>query len=289
MVYDAADRYVVLFGNAFGLNVTWKFANGTWTNITSLSPRSPSERAAPGMAYDAKDGYVVLFGGIDDLASPITMRADTWTFHAGKWTNISPSVGTSPTARAYMAMTYDPAIGGILAFGGLQGCSSWCTTWHVYDDTWEFSGGHWTRLAPVAHPSPRDDLGLAYDSALHGAVLYGGLTKYAGVDNDSWLYSGGNWSRLGLSPHPKVRADGMAYDPSLRAVVLFGSNASYVAGARGMTWGLPGAGWQNLKPSAAPTQRDLPIATYDGKDGYFLLFGGRDSSGNILNDTWELS
>src|SRR3989441_5407510 len=72
MAYDAVDGYGVLFGGVSSnptvfpfsgtLGDTWKFAEGSWTNITTTT--GPPARTLSTLAYDAADGYTLLFGGV---------------------------------------------------------------------------------------------------------------------------------------------------------------------------------------------------------------------------------
>ncbi|MCI4332878.1 MAG: hypothetical protein L3K01_04000 [Thermoplasmata archaeon] len=45
--------------------------------------------------------------------------------------------------------------------------------------------------------------------------------------------------------------------------------------------------WTKLAPSSHPTARGYVGLTYDGKDGYDLLFGGYNLSVGALSDTWD--
>jgi hypothetical protein len=47
------------------------------------------------------------------------------------WVQLSPA--SSPPARSYVAMTYDPASGKIIMFGGFDGTG-------YLNDTWTFDG-----------------------------------------------------------------------------------------------------------------------------------------------------
>jgi hypothetical protein len=51
------------------------------------------------------------------------------------WIQLSPT--NSPPARSYLAMTYDPVSGKVIAFGGFDGT-------RYLDDTWSFDGRSWT-------------------------------------------------------------------------------------------------------------------------------------------------
>jgi hypothetical protein len=162
MAYDAKDGYVVLFGGTDSsgnpLSDTWKFVGNKWTDLTSTVTGSPLGRYRFTMAYDAADNEVVTFGG---CATTVTNCADdsTWTYAAGAWANITPT--TSPSARVYSMMTYDPQLRALILFGGSSETGS--TT--ALSDTWAFSGGTWTNLTTtvVSHPPARGYEVMAYD------------------------------------------------------------------------------------------------------------------------------
>ena len=67
------------------------------------------------------------------------------------WVQLSPA--SSPPARSYLAMTYDPDSGKIIMFGGFDGTS-------YLNDTWTFDGVTWTHshdTALASAPSCRPD------------------------------------------------------------------------------------------------------------------------------------
>ena len=225
MAYDSADGYVVLFGGYttggsgyIMLNDTWTYRAGTWTNVTSSSSSAPEPRWRDALAYDAADGYVVLFGGTDQYATII--YNDTWTFHAGTWTNRTTT--GSPVGRYRAAMTYDSTDGYILLFGG---CTSTCST--PSSDTWKYLGGAWTKLSPSTHPNARVYPTLADAPVQGGALLFGGSSSPVTQtpQSDTWLFASGNWTNLtsSIGAHPPARGYSMlSYDPVDNLTVLFG-------------------------------------------------------------------
>src|SRR3989441_368488 len=132
MAYDAVDGYGVLFGGVSSnptvfpfsgtLGDTWKFAGGSWTNITTTT--GPPARTLSTLAYDAADGYTLLFGGVSGTTG---FFGDTWRFLAGTWTNI-PN-GTAPSARSNGSIAYDDADHYIVLFGGTSSAVGLGDTW----------------------------------------------------------------------------------------------------------------------------------------------------------------
>jgi PKD repeat protein len=178
MTYDAGDGYVLLFGGCNSgseQSDTWKYLSGNWTRL-SPTPH-PESRGDSGMTYDPTDGYVVLFGGYDQ-GSSWGYYNDTWTFHAGNWTKLAPSI--SPSARTSPAFAYDPWLGGVVLFGG-QGA-----TGGVLADTWLYSNGTWTPITTSASPSGREFGIMATDPKDGYLVLFGGAGNFGNL-NDTWV------------------------------------------------------------------------------------------------------
>ncbi|MCI4318435.1 MAG: hypothetical protein L3J96_07845, partial [Thermoplasmata archaeon] len=133
MTYDAADGSAILFGGctrvACPTNDSWKFHGGHWTNLTASSAIGPSPRVYPAMAYDPAVGKLILFGGAASPTGPV--YGDTWTFTGGVW---APLTFThSPPGRYGADLVYDPAIRGLILFGGYGSSASGLS------DTWMFT------------------------------------------------------------------------------------------------------------------------------------------------------
>lgn len=278
MVTDSADGYILLFGGCgtYGLSTcsqmlgdTWIFQKGYWYNITANLATSPSPRWMAGIAYDAQDGYVVLYGGQNSAGQDLS---DTWTFHAGVWTNISATAG-SPPGRNGPAFAYDPADKYVVMFGGSDLSGG-------LDDTWTFSAGVWTQLSPTQSPSVRCCAMMAYDAADGYLVLFGGADH--GSLGDTWTFVGGQWTQLSVSAPPARCCAAMAADPATGGVLLFGGNGL------GDTWNFTSGGWVQLSPSNVPSVRSKEALAYDPASGNLVLFGGAGAySGFPIGDTWE--
>lgn len=102
----------------------------------------------------------------------IVSADDTQTFGPppgvkSNWTRLEPE--TSPTPRTKPAMTYDPARGEMVLFGG--------DTDHPtlgYDETWTWDGEDWTLESPANSPPGRSDAMMAFDPTRGEVVLFGG-------------------------------------------------------------------------------------------------------------------
>src|SRR5439155_218044 len=104
------------------------------------------------------------------------------------WIQLCPPI--SPPPRSYLAMTYDPASGKVIMFGGFDG-----TTY--LNDTWTFDGITWAQVATLPSPPARTNAQIAYDAVTQKVVLFGGFNgrNYLG---DTWLWDGtaSRWAQV---------------------------------------------------------------------------------------------
>lgn len=288
IAYDARDGYVVLFGgdqSGSMLSDTWKFSAGTWTDLTPTtlnSTNSPSARFVATMTYDAKDGYLLLFGGCVYVGC-LSQDGDTWRFSGGAWQPVSTT--TAPSPRGGAALVWDPALPGVLLYGGSTSSSS-----HS-GETWAYLGGNWSKLS-VAGPGNRSDALASYDVADRLVVLFGGLLDYAsGGSNrpvaDTWIFAGGAWANVtnrSLSaPGPRwtLEDESGTYDPGLGGVVLFGGRDDLGVDHNG-TWVFATPLTLGLTASA-PTVRQSEGVRFNtslrgGSFAYQLSFSGFPSA-----------
>src|ERR1700734_2087938 len=95
---------------------------------------------------------------------------------SSNWTQQFPQ--SSPPAREGFAMAYDSAHGQTVIFGG-DGYNL-ISPFPLYpyvrlNDTWVWDGADWTQEHPQTSPTVRLGHAMAYDSAHHQVVLFGGL------------------------------------------------------------------------------------------------------------------
>lgn len=238
-------------------------------------PGRPTARMDAMMAYDAHDGYLVLFGGSTHTGKQL---GDTWTYHAGAWTQLALS--HHPQAREGGSMTYDAADGYILLFGGCGAVTC------PIADTWKFVSGAWTQLMPTSHPTIRVASMMTYDAGDGYVVLFGGTNAANTIAlSDTWKFVGGAWTKLAPVASPPARFQGiMAYDSHDSYVLLFGgSNAAGTSLVD--TWTFSAVVWTPHTLVTHPSARDSGMMSYDANDSYVVFFGGATSTGD-RSDTW---
>jgi len=300
MAYDAADRYVVVFGgqsaSATLLNDTWIFSNGTWTNITATAGTAPVARYDMAMTYDAADGYVLAFGGSSiSPCSPegSTLCNDTWSFLHGKWNRITAvapyaySGGGIEVER--FSMTYDSADGYVVATDGT--------------DTWRYSAGLWTSFCGTNCtnfiPAPGGFGTVAYDSS-DGYVVYVGAALVADqIPSDlkesyTWKFSAGTWTNITASagtPPPEREYESLVSDSATGGVLLFGGLSSNASGDfvyLNDTWTFAGGTWSQAVSNPSPPGVWGAGIADDAAQSVIVLFGGDTAPGTLgnLNETW---
>lgn len=253
--------------------------------IPLAAPAGPGYRWGAPMTYDAHDGYDLLFGGsLAPNNGATRLFDDTWTYVGGNWTKLAPAFHPSP--RSCESLAYDAKSGYVLFFGGNNNTKA-------FNDTWTFSGGAWAKLAPAGAPSPRGCASMAWDAKDGYMVLFGGDSGGGVLLSDTWTYARGHWTQLSppVSP-PARRSAAMVYDNRLGEVVLFGGLHAGNASNFDLndTWTFTNGTWTRLNPATSPVWRVAPGMAYDTKDGYIVLFGGRnDINGTVLNDTWKFN
>jgi hypothetical protein len=134
---------------------------------------------------------------------------------------------------------------------------------------------------------------MSYDAQDGYVLLFGGANRSPSeVYGTTWSYSRGNWTELHPAQAPVALDDAaMSYDPADQCVVLFGGAiGGNVTVDSGQTWTYRGGAWTNRTTTTHPSSRINAAMTFDGADGYLLLFGGYDgANATYLNDTWEYS
>jgi chitodextrinase len=229
MDYDPNMQGLLMFGGhaigLSGLNDTWLFRGGAWTNLTRVSPLAPGPREDASMAFDPapeENGSVLLGGNVFGVG----YSNDTWIWEGWSgWVFLNTSA--RPPDSGLTQMAYDPVDGAIVVFGCGEGCGAANQTWELYSGQW------WQVHAP--NPTPSYQFGyrygdvLTYDSALSKVVLFGGYS-FTGVLNDTWTFSNGVWTNVtgSVGPAPPARwSAAMSTDSTGFPPVLFGGTRTF--------------------------------------------------------------
>lgn len=238
VAYDSVRQRTVLFGGASGTGSGSSYFADTWewdgTEWTQVEDSGPAARSGMAMCFDSKRKLVVLYGG--NNAS--TRFADTWVWDGVSWTQEQDS---GPGARTKHGMDYDAARDRVVLFGGStvttkqvqvwhQGSlfsqgyytTETVNTWQFMNDTWEYDGAMWTRVADTG-PSARYAFGFVYGDKV--AVLFGGKDSGSAF-RDTWAWDGVHWTQR-QDIGPASRGDlAAAYDSNRNRMVIFGGSGT---------------------------------------------------------------
>lgn len=279
MCYDPSSGQIILFGGlgdqgVYGDTWTYNLTSNRWSQ--RYPTMSPPARMGAMMATDDSGKSIILFGG----QSKSAFYNDTWSYDiAGNiWTK--RTISSSPSPRAYAAMTYDQVEKQMLLFGGNTQNGDQDDYW-IYDpagNSWEFQGELMT-------PEPRINPSAAYDSVRGVGVLFGGFTR-SGPLNDTWTYNTtlNKWTEMHplVSP-PATNYPSMCYDPDEGLMLLVGGtnymNDMWAYNVSIDKW--------ILRTSASSTRWDVfPCMVYDKENQRAIIYR---SNGFNYSETWTYS
>ena len=247
-----------------------------WKNEAPSS--NPSAREGAAMAYDSTNARVVLFGGLGTVE-----LSDTWVYDpsANTWTNRNPA--THPSARTQAAMAFDTCNGTIVLFGGISAAAN-------ERDTWEYNvaTNQWTNTTKPTAPPAMESYTMAYYSTVQRNVLVGRSTTSGAMQTWAYDVTTDTWANRVATFSPARSGQGVAYHAAFDRLVLFGGSSLF--STYGDTWeyNYNANSWTNtVADGSGPPARALLGLSYRSEDSAVWLFGGSDSGGNSLADTWR--
>lgn len=244
--------------------------------VTASAGSRPSTVATQ-MVYDSRrKRLVVLDPGLD-------MPGATWEHDGTGWTQVA-APDKSPPGRSGFALAYDSARGKVVLFGGRR------TSAYHLDDTWEWDGTSWQKIAVTGTvPIRRGGHRMVYDTQRRRTVLFGG-SNGAGPLSDTWKYDGTRWTEAKPATQPPARVDAaMAYDEARGRLVMYGGIGAGSAWLSD-TWEYNGTAWRPMAVGAQKGSLGVAMA-YDSVRQRVVAFGGDYSLGPgptyQSDETWE--
>jgi len=287
---------------------------GTGMNAVAsptLTVLGPGPRIRHSAALDSATNTMITFGGQN---TGINNFNDVWqsvffedtTVH---WLPVNPS-GTPPAARYGHTGVYDPTNSRLIIFGGALGVSS---PGPCQNDMWVLQNANglggppsWVPLTGSGGPPvARYGHASVYDPNTNSMIVFGGSDCASGLLNDVWVLSNANglggtpvWTQLspgGGAPSGR-EASSAIYDPTTNVMVVYGGDQGssttlgdvWVLSHANGTGGTPS--WTQLFPTGTvPSARTGHSAVYDPANNRMMAFGGVNSAGTVLADTWILT
>jgi hypothetical protein len=207
----------------------------------------------------------------------------------GPWERLETAGGPGP--RVYASVVLDSLNNRIVLFGGRPAAD----LGQDQNDLWELPLDPpyaWQTLtATGTPPAPTARAPAMLDAQGRRMLVTGGSSS----SSDVWALSLDGppvWSRLAApTPIPLGWASTAVLDPIRRRVILFGGGSG-CCGASNRLWAFsldPPLGWTLLfPPGALPPRRTDHTAVYDPLHDAMIVFGGIDSTSNLLSDAWSL-
>ena len=244
---------------------------------------SPASRSGAPFSFDAARGHCVLFGGAQPTFGA---HADTWTFDGQAWAQQSPAV--SPPARGGARLVFDSLRSVTVLFGGISASP---IGGQSFNDTWEWDGVTWTQRTTATTPFRSGRNGMAFDPLRGRTVVFGGVpsSMLIGATNQTWEFDGTNWLQRTPATNPgSLDGPAMCFCETLGTCVLFGGVTPVTGAMNSTTWLWNGTTWTAASVLGIPPQpRYQANMVWDSSRGVCVMHGGVDSSGLLLDETWE--
>jgi hypothetical protein len=280
---------------ALGIPARSGFASGeVWLEIDTPIPIPP--KAGASAVYDPDRQRMIVFGGV---ASDGTPQSDVWALDltplSENWTPLA-TAGNRPAPRTQHTAVYDEVNQRMVIFGGRDSRGV------LLNDVWalDLAGSvpQWMQLSAGAGPSLREEHTAIYDRANGRMIVFGGRDSGGSVNNDVWALNltreSESWIQLtglGVGP-PQRRSHTAIYDSFNQRMITFAGVLSDNSPARDV-WALDlrrgREGWAKIE-----TRGEFPpnciemIAAYDPLNQRMIVYGGVDSGGTVIGQTWFL-
>jgi hypothetical protein len=288
------DRYM-FFGGIDGTvdlnNVTrgdiWEFDpfRSEWAEVTPAS--GPGAMSQSIWTYDTKRKVFWMAAGIRSGVH----QDELWKYDpsANTWTLMTPP--SSPGARAFPGVAYNPVRDRVLFFGGRSFPSD-----TLMDDTWEWDPNTetWSQLSPATTPPGREGGRMLFRPATGTVYMFGLWDSDPGPDlylSDLWEFDGTDWTLIeadGTPGQPSSRATWGVMDPIRDRIIIFAGSPAFGQDTweRIMSTGEWVQTTRDGQPGIPARRRGNDMA-YRPKNNSMMLYGGIGQTLDTLGDMWE--
>lgn len=256
-----------------------------------MTATNPTPGAYCPLNYDSSTSSLVLVN-TGNFPAFTQNSVQTWSFTGSNWSLSDSTLSSNPSIRSECAAAWDGA-NLIAGFGKGPPSTGY------YNDVWEMASNFaWIQTQPNYNSN-----GLVIDSTAGltgrakpymatmtgGVVLHGGSTAYY-LMNDTYFAasgSGGAFTQLFPASSPPVRDRAANASNGTTQFILFsgaGTNSLLLD-----SWVFNGTSWSSFSASNQPSARKGATLCWYSPNSCWILFGGSDSAGNPLQDTWQLN
>jgi len=251
-------------------------ANGTWADLGPS--RIPAGSAG---VWDPVHRCALVCGGTDSASGREGVSNRTWAFFPANATWVR--LADMPRERHGQSAVWDPEDGLMLVFGGTNGTG-------YYNDVWSFdhSRNLWTNLTIVSDEYP---LTRAYTSAVWSPknremLIHGGFnTDITFLSTWAFSFQNATWIHRTSAPYARY-CHAAGYDPASGTMMVFGAGEYDYTDV--WNYDIASDSWGPGRTMPGPL-RTAAGGVFDPVFGRFLVFGGRDASGECLDETWSFS
>jgi hypothetical protein len=295
----ASGQPVVLQDMSFNPIIVWDTweldpAKAVFTDRTPVL-HGPSARSHHSMAFSPATKKTYLFGGFDLMTGE--KLDDLWEWDGKAWAKLTTD--ERPAGRSSAGLAYDQSRKSLILYGGTADGGN--TT---LDDTWEFVGGKWIELEPIATPGGLSHHGMVTDTTRNKILVFGGTTGWekgteAGKDPLSsmvWEWDGTAMTWTNRTPTatfetaPGRELPVVAYDEGRQKLFVYDEMDYNGSSSLFWEWDTISAGWAMRDTKDALTHGATIgfffLGTYDPALRRVLVL--TDSIDKGYEETWEL-
>ncbi|HXH40488.1 MAG TPA: kelch repeat-containing protein [Thermoanaerobaculia bacterium] len=264
--YDSARDRIVLFGGTLQtysgandktltetpIHDTWEFDGTNWRQILPDGPTPLVKK--PVLTYDPVRNQTVMIGYDND--NNVATQMFAYDPAAAVWNQLKPAL--LPPCANEGAMTWQGSNNTILFTGAV--CVGSSTT----DDTFEWDGTNWTKIALTSSAVRYYGEAITYDPDHQNVVVFGGapVPGTGAFLTATYTYSGGIWAQQGDVLYPVPRSlFSFVSDPVRNVIYLYG-------GLNDATsffdfWTYQNGQFHPTLDGSQPSDCVLPVAAFD--------------------------
>jgi N-acetylneuraminic acid mutarotase len=282
MAYDAARDRIVLFGGTqqtyintgrtlveTPIHDTWEFDGTNWKQILSDGPVVTK----PILAYDQVRQQTIMIG-YDAKINTVMYAYDPV---AAKWNQLTPA--TLPACANEGAMTWQGSNNTVLFTGGV------CATTGANEDTLEWDGTNWTKVALVLFVGSYLGEAITYDPDHQNVVLFGGAPAAGVFLAATYTYSNLIWQSVADLDYPVPRSlPAFVTDPVHNVIYLYGGlndSTSFTD-----FWTYSNGLFQPQSSVVQPADCSDPLAAFDTDRQKVVMFCSASATWEYDGTTW---